>query len=171
MSEKITRLYELSFILVPTIPESEITQKVDVLKAYITSLEGTISSEGATEYIDLAYSMEKTIGSKKSIYSQGYFGFIKFETTPESLEALKKSLDNEAELVRYMMIKTAAENTIVFKKPKLEAKRDGGVDDEEVVSDSEEISEEIEETPLAHEALPDLLPEIEATQDSVEEKA
>jgi ribosomal protein S6 len=166
MSEKITRLYELSFILVPTIPESEISQKVDVLKSYITSLEGTISSESQAEYIDLAYSMEKTIGSKKSIYSQGYFGFIKFETSPESLEALKKSLDNEVELVRYMIIKVDAENTIVFKKPKLEAKRDGATtDEEEIASDSEEIQgetvEELEETPLAHEALPDLLPEIE----------
>jgi ribosomal protein S6 len=170
MSEKITRLYELSFILIPTIPESEVSQKVDVLKNYITSLEGTISSEGPTEYIDLAYSMEKTIGSKKSIYSQGYFGFIKFEATPESLEALKKSLDNEAELVRYMMIKTAAENTIVFKKPKLEAKRDGATsDEEEVVADSDE--ELAQEEPLAHEALPDLLPEIEQAQDTIEESA
>jgi hypothetical protein len=114
--------------------------------------------------------MEKTIGSKKSIYSQGYFGFIKFEATPESLEALKKSLDNEAELVRYMMIKTAAENTIVFKKPKLEAKRDGATsDEEEVVADSDE--ELAQEEPLAHEALPDLLPEIEQAQDTIEESA
>lgn len=152
MSKTDTRLYELGFILVPTTPESEVPKKTEALKSLILGVEGAISSEGNPEYIDLAYSMEKTVGSKKSIYSQGYFGWIKFETNPENLETLKKSLDSEADLIRYLLIKTDAGNTISFKKPKIEAKRDAGLADESEMLEDEDMDEDI----LDHEKLPDL---------------
>ncbi|MEK7228208.1 MAG: 30S ribosomal protein S6 [Patescibacteria group bacterium] len=166
MTEKTTRLYELGFILVPTIPELEVSQKVDALKSLIKKEDGVVATEGVPEYIDLAYTIERTIGSKKNKYSQGYFGWVKFETTPESLEALKKALDIEEMLVRYLLIKTDAANTITFKKPKIEAKRGDAtsIDDADLASD-----ESVDDIIAAHEALPDLLPEIE--QDgAVEEK-
>ena len=159
MSEKTTRLYELGFILVPITPEVEVSQKVDVLKDFIKKVEGTISSEGNPEYIDLAYPMDKVIGSKKSIYSQGYFGWIKFESEPSTLEALKKSFDANEDLVRYILIKTDATNTISFKKPKIEAKRDMENDE----SDSEE---DLDEDVLGHEKLPDLTSDSEEKEDS-----
>ncbi len=160
MSESTNRLYECGFILVPTIPESEVPQTVSSLKALVTSAGGTITSEGTPEFIDLAYTMERTIGSKKSKYSQGYFGFIKFETSPESLEQLKKALDGDANIVRYILIKTNSENTIVFKKPKVEAKRGVEINEEELLENTESVDDIIE----AHEALPDLLPEIEMSE-------
>ncbi|MBP6857978.1 MAG: 30S ribosomal protein S6 [Candidatus Pacebacteria bacterium] len=152
MSETNTRLYELGFILVPTTPETEVSQKVEVLKTSIKNVEGSVSSEGNPEYIDLAYPMDKTIGSKKSIYSQGYFGWLKFDADPSALEALKKSLDANEELVRYLLIKTDAANTITFKKPKVEAKRDTDIIDESELLEGEEM----EEDSLDHEKLPDL---------------
>ena len=157
MSESTTRLYECGYILVPTIPESEVPQGVDALKALVTSVGGSITTEGAPEYIDLAYTMEKIVGSKKSKYSQGYFGFIKFETTPDTLEQIKKSLDAEAQLVRYILLKTDADNTVVFKKPKMEAKRGDNtpIDEEELIAD--ELAEDMA---LDHEKLPDLAAEV-----------
>jgi ribosomal protein S6 len=166
MSETNTRLYELGFILVPTTVESEVSSKVNALKALITKSEGVVTTEGIPEYIDLAYTMEKVVGSKRSKYSQGYFGFIKFETSPESLEGLKKALDMEEDLVRYILLKTNPENTIVFKKPKLEAKRDMGLVDEDIVDDS---TLDVEDEVSAHEALPDLLPDLEIPEE-IEEK-
>jgi ribosomal protein S6 len=163
MSEKQTRLYECGFILVPTVPEAEVPQAVDSLKALITKEGGEVSSVGTPEYIDLAYTIEKSFGSKKSKYSQGYFGFIKFEANPESLEALKKALDAEVQIVRYLLIKTDPTNTISFKKPKIEAKRG----DASVIDDADlESDESVDDIIAAHEALPDLLPEIEADADN-----
>lgn len=157
MSEKNTRLYELGFILVPTLPETGIPEKVESLKSLIKGVDGEVTSEGTPEYIDLAYTIEKTFGSKKNKYSQGYFGFIKFEASPDSLESLKKSLDGEVDIVRYLLIKTDADNTIIFKKPKIEARRDNGmIDESELVGDEESVDDIIE----AHEALPDLMPEV-----------
>ncbi len=166
MSEKNTRLYELGFILVPTTPESEVSSKVESLKTLLKGVEGEVSSEGAPEYIDLAYTMERSVGSKKYKYSQGYFGWLKFETSPEALEALKKALDADLDIVRYILLKTNAENTIVFKKPKVEAKRDVGLADEDVALDTEEVEEDV----AAHEALPDLMPEIETAEEVKEEE-
>jgi ribosomal protein S6 len=156
MSED-TRTYELSFILVPTVPESEVDQKVAELKSAITALQGTIGAEGTTEFIDLAYRIEKNVKSKKMKWNQGYFGWMKFTAAPEALEALKKVLDGNLELMRYMLIKTSAENLVQFKKPKIEAMRnsnvsidDMDVSDEEMEEDSEEDEKEV------HETLPDV---------------
>lgn len=167
MSETNTRLYELGFILVPTTPETEVSSKVESLKTLIKGVEGVISSEGAPEYIDLAYTMERSVGSKKYKYSQGYFGWLKFETTPDALLALKKALDADLDIVRYILLKTNTENTIVFKKPKVEAKRDMESSDEEPAEDIEEVEEDI----AAHESLPDLMPDIEIAEEVKEEEA
>lgn len=165
MSEKTTRLYELGFLLVPTTPEVEVPKKVDSLKSVIVSAQGEVSSEGTPEYIDLAYTIEKTFGSKTAKYSQGYFGFIKFEAEPSSLEAIKKSLDAENDLIRYLLVKTDKENTIIFKKPKIEAKRGtSSIEDADLESD-----ESVDDIIAAHEALPDLMPEIEAEGKEQEE--
>ena len=152
MPETGTRVYELGYLLIPTLPEAEITAKVDELKKTVTDLGGNINSSGAPEFIDLAYIIEKDVASKKYKWSQGYFGWMKFEAAPEALEALKKALDGNTDLMRYILIKTHLENSVVFKKPKIEAKRDTGTDDLALDEDIESIEDEQE----VHETLPDL---------------
>jgi ribosomal protein S6 len=167
MSED-TRTYELAYMLVPTISESEVTEKVTDLKNAITVVEGSVASEGAPEFIDLAYQIEKNVKSKKMKWNQGYFGWIKFTAAPEKLEALKKAYDGNLDLMRYMLIKTDIENNVVFKKPKIEAKRGGEVSfdqaeletiaaemDEKVAPEGEVVSaEEHEDVKEHHEKLP-----------------
>lgn len=161
MSEKTTRLYELGFILVPTMSEPEVPAKVDALKGLITGLEGVIASEGNPEFIDLSYTMEKTVGSKKSTYSQGYFGWIKFDVTPDALVALKKAFDGDADLLRYILVKTSAQNTIVFKKPKVEPKRETLPLEEELLLDDEMADDGIvDDQSLDHERLPSVAEDI-----------
>ena len=80
--------------------------------------------------------------------------------TPESMETLKKSLDSVNELIRYILVKASVENTIVFKKPKVEPKRDAVSDvlDESIEgSDESEVLEDVQEM---HETLPDVAADI-----------
>jgi ribosomal protein S6 len=161
MSETSTRVYELGYLLVPTIPEVEITSKVDDLKKTVTDLGGNINSSGAPEFIDLAYTIEKDVASKKFKWSQGYFGWMKFEAAPEALEALKKTLDGNTDIMRYILVKTHLENSVVFKKPKIEPKRDSGID--ETLIEEEEI-ETLEDEQEVHETLPDLEGDITAEE-------
>lgn len=162
MSEE-NRTYELGYILVPTLPETDVETAVATLKSTITTVEGTVLSEGVPEFIDLAYQIEKNVKSKKMKWSQGYFGWIKFTAAPETLEALKKVFDGNLELMRYMLIKTDAENNVVFKKPKVEAKRGGEVsfDEGELAEIAAEMdNEEVEDVVEQHEKLPDLADDI-----------
>lgn len=160
ISEKGTRTYELGFNLVPTIPEQEVAAHVDALKAHIEVATGVVGEVGAPEFIDLAYQMEKNVGSKRSKYNQAYFGWIKFEMTPESVEVLKKALDSVNELIRYIIVKASVENTIVFKKPKVEPKRDAVSDlSDEVLADDAD-DEVAEDAPEVHEMLPDVAADI-----------
>jgi ribosomal protein S6 len=160
MSET-NRTYELGYVLVPTIPEAEVVAQVTELKNALAAVEGTVLSEGEAEFIDLAYQIEKNVKSKKMKWNQGYFGWIKFSADPAALEALKKAMDGNLELMRYMLIKTDAENNVVFKKPKVEAVRgDASFDAEELEAIAEgmdapadDASEEVKEK---HEALPNV---------------
>jgi len=163
MSED-TRTYELGFILVPTIPESDVEAKVAELKAVITSAEGTIGAEGTTEFIDLAYRIEKNVKSKKMKWNQGYFGWMKFTAAPESQAIIKKALDGNIDLMRYMLIKTSAENLVQFKKPKIEAMRNSNVSIDDMDVSDEDMSDDAEEdTKEVHETLPDVESDITDT--------
>ncbi len=157
--ETITRAYELGYLLVPTAPETEVPGLVDALKKVITDTNGSIASEGAPEFIDLAYTMEKSIASKKHKYSQGYFGWMKFTATPDAMETIKKALDGMHDVIRYILVKTSVENTIVFKKPKVEARRETLMSDDEIII--EETEDELKEE---HEMLPDVAEDITPVQ-------
>lgn len=157
MTEENTRFYELGYLVVPIVPEVEIGAEVDTLKSTITTVGGKIHSEGTPEFIDLAYTMEKTVGSKKSKYAQGYFGWIKFDADPATLAPLKKVLDGNLSLIRYILVKTSIENSIVFKKPKVDAKREVALSEEEMAALIAATEEEaVEEVKDEHEKLPEL---------------
>ncbi len=155
--ETVNRTYELGYLITPTTPEVEVVSEVDGLKAAIAKVEGNILSEGAPEFIDLAYTMEKNVASKKMKWNQGYFGWVKFDAAPDALEALKKALDGNLALMRYILVKTNVENTIVFKKPKVEAKREAFLSDEELAALEEATEDEVvEEIKDDHELLPEV---------------
>ncbi len=163
MSEE-NRTYELGFILVPTILESDVDQKVAELKAAVAEAGGTVGAEGTTEFIDLAYRIEKNVKSKKMKWNQGYFGWMKFTAVPESQAVLKKALDGNLDLMRYMLVKTDLENLVQFKKPKIEAVRDSNVSIDDLDVSDEEISDVQEEDKKeVHETLPDVEADISET--------
>ncbi len=157
MKEEATnRLYELGYLITPTTTESDISKEVDVLKTSITTIEGEIHSEGNPEFIDLAYTIEKDVASKKMKWNQAYFGWIKFTADPATLETLKKELDGNLSLIRYILVKTNVENTIVFKKPKVDAKREVFMSEEELAALEEATEELVDEPQDEHEKLPSL---------------
>ncbi len=163
--ETTTRLYELGYLITPTTPEGEVEGVVAELQKAIEKVEGSISSTGNPEFIDLAYTMEKNVGSKKMKWDQGYFGWMKFTAEPSALEALKKALDASKSLIRYILIKTNVENTIVFKKPKVDAKREVFMSDEELAELEQAAQEEpMDDVQEEHERLPEL--EVESEGES-----
>lgn len=169
--ETIKRFYELGYLITPTTPEVEVPGEVTTIKNAIEKEGGAVHSEGIPEYIDLAYTMEKTVGSKKSKYAQGYFGWIKFDAEPDTVKALTKALDGNLSLIRYILVKTNVENTIVFKKPKVDAKRESVLSEEEMAAlIAATEAEAVEEVKEEHEKLPALEADITPASEAPEQE-
>ncbi len=111
------RVYELGFLLSPAVREEDLDARVDEIKAIITGTTGTILSEGRPEFIDLAYEMSRIINNKRVRFNQGYFGWIKFSTTPDQINAIGDALEKNLLIIRNLLITTVAENTVISKKP------------------------------------------------------
>ncbi len=111
------RVYELGYLVLPTVNEGSLSEERDALVALITKYEGIVVSEGEPQLIDLAYDMSKIINNKKHTYSQAYFGWIKFDVAPESIEDFTADVDAVESLLRTLIIKTERENTLTSDQP------------------------------------------------------
>jgi len=111
------RVYELGYLIMPTVDEGNLSNERDALVALITKFKGIVISEEVPQLIDLAYDMTKMIDNKKHTYSQAYFGWIKFDVTPDVVETLTDEVELGENLIRSIMIKTVRDNTIVSEQP------------------------------------------------------
>ncbi|MCA9352460.1 hypothetical protein KC866_03690, partial [Patescibacteria group bacterium] len=83
------------------------------------------------QLIDLAYDMSTMINNKKHTYSQAYFGWIKFDITPDLVETLTEKVEGLESIIRMIMIKTERENTLTSDQPFKLAKVNHSDEDEE----------------------------------------
>ncbi len=109
-------VYELGFQLVPTIADEHVASQMDAIKATISKHKGVFISEDFPKLKPLAYTMAKTIGSKKQKFDQAYFGWVKFETASNNIPSLKTELDKNENILRSMIIVTVRENTLVSQR-------------------------------------------------------
>ena len=102
--------------------------------------------------------MVKVVGTDRHKASSGYFGWIKFEMTTEDVEKVKKALDADPTTLRYLIIKTVRENTLLNGKMKLQKEEKVMRDDDnledapaDVVKETapEEVDKSIDELVVA----------------------
>lgn len=144
------RVYEIGYTLVPTVREEDLDTEHEALLAHIINLGGEKISEGKPELMNLAYEMDKIIKNKREKFTQGYFGWIKFNLPGENAEELDKLIESHSSMLRHLFIKTVAENTIYSEKPyetvdktaPVEETKVEAVEEAEESTESEEISVE-----------------------------
>ena len=110
------RVYELGYLLAPTIPGEEMPVTYGNLKDLVVSLGGEIISDEMPKMINLAYTMVKVTQNIRNKFNTAYFGWVKFEINPEKVLDLKKKLDIDPNLIRFLILKTVRENTIAAKR-------------------------------------------------------
>lgn len=157
------RVYEVGYLLSPAIRDEDLAAKTDELKETLTKLGATVISEGNPEFIDLAYEMVRVIDNKNVRFNQGYFGWIKFEIDPAAIALVKEALEKNIFIIRFLLIKTIRENTMVGKKSLgkiLKGKReDVSLDEESVIEETEIVPvEKLEE--VLDEEIKELVKEI-----------
>jgi ribosomal protein S6 len=137
-----SRVYEISFIFDNKLDESSALKKAETLKQSIATLGGSFISEEAPYMRELAYEMVRVQKNVNVRFNEGYFGWIKFELSPNSVASLEKGVMLDEEVVRYLIVKTVAENTVYTKRaPVVKAEtlvdnEDGEVD----ASDAKEVN-------------------------------
>ncbi len=130
--ESAGRVYELGFHLLPTVAESDVPVQFSQLKSTIEKQGGTFISESAPKLIKLSYSMSKTIKAEKMHYTNAYFGWVKFTLDPEKLELVEKDIKAFDPMLRYIIVKTVTESTMIT-----EGVKGIGADKEEEQPDGE----------------------------------
>lgn len=109
--EIITRVYEAGYHLVPTIKEEELESYVAGIRAVVEQHGGSFIAEGAPTLLKLAYPMTNREGDKNVEYDRGYFGWLKFEASPETARALESYLVATVQIFRSMVFRTLREDT------------------------------------------------------------
>lgn len=135
------RVYELGYLVMPSVDEGDLTAQRDALVALITRFKGIVIDEGQPVLIDLAYEMDKLINNKKHTFSQAYFGWIKFDVTPTEVEALNDEIEAVETLLRSILVKTVRENTLTSDQPFRVAKTSTTDELEDIEVETEEETE------------------------------
>ncbi|MBI5126381.1 MAG: 30S ribosomal protein S6 [Candidatus Taylorbacteria bacterium] len=110
-----SKVYEVGYIIVPSVPEEKVQSHVDALKALLAKNKAEIIADENPTLRPLAYRMQKKIGATNHKFDQGYFGWIKFELDKGSIEKIKVALDTDEAILRHLLITTVAENTYLGK--------------------------------------------------------
>lgn len=129
-------VYEVSFLIVPTVSEGALPEEVSAIKSVIESVGGLVIDEDFPRKRNLAYTIEKALESKYQRYNEAYFGWFKFELTSALVSDIKKELDRRPSVLRHLIIKTVRENTMYTPR----------IADEEV-SEGEQVVESPSGTP------------------------
>ena len=109
-------VYELGFLILPSIPEDKVSDIVDSIRKVITKEGGTEIDAEAPFKQDLAYSMSKTIGASHYVLTDAYLGWIKFEIERASVLIVKAGVEKIEEILRFLLVKAPRETTFTFAK-------------------------------------------------------
>jgi ribosomal protein S6 len=147
------RVYEIGYHVLPTVSEEARRNVVLAMEKIIMDAGGLKISSADPEVKDLAYSMEKIIDNKRADYTRAYFGWIKFDVTPEKVAEIKTALEGMNELLRFVLLGTLREDTSAAAKinaPRTHKPKSVPAEDvpnpskEESESESAEVVDEVE---------------------------
>ena len=149
-----SKIYELGYILVSSLPDEKIAEEVGSIKTLLAKNGAELVSSEDPILIDLAYPMVKVVSAQRQKYSRGYFGWVKFEGEPEALSEIKKALDLSTTVLRYMIVKTVRENTLlngkmVLRKEEREEMAPEEVGDEVLAESAEVLDKSIDDLVIA----------------------
>lgn len=143
-----TRIYELGYLLLPTVLEDKIQDEVSLIRDLIVENQAAVISEDAPKSRTLSYEMSKTISNKIIRFNSAHFGWIKFEAYPATNITIKDKLDKNNNILRFIIVKTVKEDILAKKpivnkkplrKPALEKKTKETVSEEEMDKTIEEL--------------------------------
>lgn len=114
-SEKKAKIYEIGYLIVPTLPEDKLGEAVGKIKGDIEGISGVVISEEFPKIRPLAYQINQALTGKIRKFNTAYFGWVKFETSTGDIKSLESALKNNEDVLRFLLINTVRENTLFTK--------------------------------------------------------
>ena len=109
-------VYEIGYLIVPSVPEEKIPAEADVINKIINASGATKIADEAPHRMKLAYEMrKKSVSGTYEKYNEAYFGWTKFEVGSDIVESIKKAIEKHPSVLRMLMISTVRENTYLGK--------------------------------------------------------
>ncbi len=126
-SDTTPRIYEVGFLLVPTLPEADIPREMTSLKDELLKAGAEMIGEEMPKMRVLAYPMRPKKGGKPGEhFTSAYFGWVKFELPSTRIKGLEETLHTLATILRFIVVKTVRESTLsVPRAPRQEFRREG----------------------------------------------
>jgi len=115
VSEGGLNTYELGYLIIPTVIEEKLSGEMVKVKDVLEK-DGKIVSSDAPKEQELAYEMNKKINGKRQVFKDAYFGSIIFEADSVSIDGIKKELDKNDNILRFMIIGRTKEILIAPQK-------------------------------------------------------
>ncbi len=112
INESEPRIYEVGFLLVPTLDEAGATAALSSIKDFLARSKASVISEDSPKIKTLAYTIEEPFEGKIRKFNSAYFGWIKFEADATIPDALNIELKKNQFVIRFLLIKTVRENTM-----------------------------------------------------------
>ncbi len=107
------QVYELGFHIVPLVAEENLAAEMATIKSTLEKYGAVFITEDFPKMKALSYPMRKKIDATNHNFKSAYFGWVKFETKPAELPAIKSELDLNKNILRFLLIKTVRENTLM----------------------------------------------------------
>ena len=120
------KVYEVSLHLIIDLGDSGANKVYSDIKKEISS-GSSVLSEDAPVLFNLAYPIRHKVrgeGGSYHRYNESYFCSIKFEGSQEYSEKIKKSLQENEDVLRYILFETVAEDTRIKEIPEEESKEE-----------------------------------------------
>jgi ribosomal protein S6 len=146
-----TKIYEVGYLLASTVSTEDLMVLYGNLKELINSMGGEPIADEMPKIMPLAYTISKVVKNVRNKFDTAYFGWIKFAMDADKIDVLKKKLDLDTNIIRFLILKTVRENTIAAKRfvhrdmahrrPSVRSKDEDGVP---VEINKEEIDKEID---------------------------
>jgi ribosomal protein S6 len=131
MDKEDNRLYEVGYLLVPTIAEDKVSEAVAQIRGAIEKAGGSIKTEEFPKFRRLAYEMRKKVDTKYETYDSAYFGFVVFDGDVDAPAAVKEGMDAIQSVLRYILVKDPVMDRLANDAP------EEGAEDAEAASDAE----------------------------------
>ena len=134
-------VYEVGYHIISSVAMDHLGERVTAIRDVIEAVGGMMIADEYPKQMELAYPILKVASNKRLIHHSSYFGWLKFDVEPKGAKMIKEKLETDDYILRFILVKTVRENTMVPKKV-LQQK----------ISDDNKPEVKIEEKPVMTEA-------------------